>query len=69
MELTLGERLRIARDRAGLTQAQLGEALGVRTQTVGNWERNATEPTLPLSKVRVLCDRLEMSFDDLTGGK
>lgn len=68
MEFTLGDRLRVARGRSGLTQGQLAEALGVKTQTVGNWERDVTEPTLPLSKVRLLCDRLGISFEELTGG-
>lgn len=33
------EQLRAARLRAGLSQAELGRALGVRTNTVGEWEQ------------------------------
>lgn len=39
-----GEQIRAARERAGLTQEQLGQRVGVTLRTVGNWERGATVP-------------------------
>lgn len=35
----LGRRLRIARDRAGLTQEQAAERLGITYSAIGQWER------------------------------
>lgn len=39
-----GEQIRAARERAGLTQEELGRRLGVSMRTVGNWERGQTVP-------------------------
>ena len=41
---TLGGRIAFARERAGLTTAQLARRLGVKTRTLANWEREATVP-------------------------
>lgn len=56
--------IRAARERAGLTQEELGAALGVSLRTVGNWERGATVPRNREAALRrVLADHL----DDGTG--
>lgn len=39
-----GEEIRQGRERARLTQAQLGQIVGVTGRTVGNWERGETVP-------------------------
>lgn len=39
-----GEQIRAARERAGLTQAELGSKVGVSLRTIGNWERGASVP-------------------------
>src|SRR5579863_10186575 len=39
------ERLKQARRRAGLSQGQLGQRLGVLTQQVGKWETKVSVPT------------------------
>jgi len=36
--------IRTARERAGLTQRQLGDRLGIRQSSVGQWERGFTRP-------------------------
>ena len=41
---TLGDRIVQARERAGLSTAQLARRLGVKTRTLSSWEKNATEP-------------------------
>ena len=41
---TLGERIAYARERTGLSTAQLARRLGVKSRTLANWERNETEP-------------------------
>ncbi|WP_227488183.1 helix-turn-helix transcriptional regulator [Brachybacterium subflavum] len=40
--MTTGDEIRAARQRAGLTQQQLAERVGVTMRTVGNWERGET---------------------------
>lgn len=42
--MTIGEKIRSARKRAGLTQKKLGEALGVRNTTISNWEKGVAKP-------------------------
>ncbi len=41
---TLGERIAHARERTGLSTAQLARRLGVKSRTLANWERDETEP-------------------------
>lgn len=42
--MTLGERIRTARQRARLTQEQLARKVGVGRRTIDNWENGRTEP-------------------------
>lgn len=44
LTLTLGERLHIARRRAGLTSAQMADRLRVAPNTVRSWEADRTTP-------------------------
>ena len=41
---TLGDRPTLAREAAGLDLAQLAHRLGVRPQTLRNWEQDRAEP-------------------------
>lgn len=41
---SLGERIRKAREDAGLSQQQLANKLGVDRKTVGNWEGERNQP-------------------------
>ena len=41
---TLGERIGVARERAGLTEEELAARLAVRRQTVDQWEGDGAEP-------------------------
>jgi DNA-binding XRE family transcriptional regulator len=41
----LASEIRRARRRAGMSQAELASALGVRQSSVSQWERGATEPS------------------------
>jgi transcriptional regulator with XRE-family HTH domain len=53
----LGRRIKRARERAGLTQRQLAEAIGVDRKTVGNWESGASSPRSSLARIEsVLAD-------------
>ena len=42
----LARQIREARHKAGLSQTNLADELGVRQSSVGQWERGATTPTL-----------------------
>ena len=46
--LSVGARIREARQRAGLTANQLGERVGRDRQTVYRWEWGSVEPSLDL---------------------
>jgi transcriptional regulator with XRE-family HTH domain len=41
---SLGGRIAFARERAGLSTAQLARRVGVKTRTLANWEREETVP-------------------------
>ena len=59
----MGEKLKAARIAAGMTQAQLAEALGCRVKDVSRWENNHVEPgALTLKK---MAQALSCSMDDL----
>ena len=52
---SLGGRLREARENLGLTQADVGESIGVNKQTVHRWEVGAAVP-----KIRHIIDLTEI---------
>ena len=61
----VGERVRERREAAGLTQAELAEAVGVSRQTIVQLERNRYNPSLLLaySIARVFDVTVEDLFD------
>lgn len=61
------DRIAAARKRAGLTQEQLGELLGVTRQAVSKWESGQTVPDA-LTAAR-LCEALHVSADYVLLGK
>ena len=42
--MTTGELIKDARKKAGLTQKELGEKLGISYQTIAQWENNLRNP-------------------------
>lgn len=55
--MNTGERIKAARKKAGLTQAQLGEKLGISYQTIAQWENNLRNPKLDtISKIEQALD-------------
>ncbi len=47
----------------GLTQAQLGKAVGVGKKTVSSWEQGKTRPSL--DKIDAICEVLNVSYDNV----
>jgi transcriptional regulator with XRE-family HTH domain len=66
MGLFFGERLKGARNNAGLTQQQLADLVGVkRKQVISNWEKGIVEPSLDMLLRLAKC--LDKSLDYLLG--
>lgn len=64
---TLGERLRIARDRKGFSQIKVKERTGINNKTLSGYEKDVSEPdTKTLS---TLADLYEVNYRWLITGK
>ena len=57
------ERIRELRQRAGLSQQELGKHLGVSAVAVGKWERGQTQPDIP--SLTRMADLFGTTLDDL----
>lgn len=58
----MGEKLKAARQRAGMTQAQLAEAIGVKQKDVSRWEAGREPGVLTVKK---MAQALGCSMEDL----
>ncbi len=63
--MTLGERLKNAREAKEWTQAELGKKLGVSDATINRYEKEQRRPDPEM--LRRLADILDVSIDYLTG--
>lgn len=57
---TFGDRVVLAREAQGMTQAQLARRLGLRTATIRNWEEDRSEPRA--NKLQMLAGMLSVSM-------
>lgn len=64
---TFGDRLAYARDSVGMTQAQLARRVGVKLQTLKNWEEDRSEPRA--NRVQMLAGMLNVSIVWLMSGR
>lgn len=64
--MTIGERIKIARTNAGMTQADLARIMGVPYQTIGHWEKNASSPKY--SSLEKVAKALNISVETLILG-
>ncbi len=63
--MTIGERIKAARKKAGLTQKQLGEKMGISYQAVAQWENDLRNPKI--ETLRAIANALGVPVSDLTG--
>ena len=63
--ICLGSRIRQARDRAGLTQEQLAERIGVSRTAIARYESGEIEPKL--HNLAAIAEALDVSCDELLG--
>ena len=61
--MSTGQRLAELRRQAGLTQRQLGDAVGVTDQTISNFERGETQPDVGVALA--IAQRLGATVEDL----
>ncbi len=64
--MTTGQRIRAARKRAGLTQADLASKLGIPYQSIGQWERDVRNPKY--ETLQRIADALETPLSGLLSG-
>lgn len=64
---TFGDRLTLARETLGLDQAQLAHRIGIKHQTLKNWEEDRSEPRA--NKLQMLAGMLNVSIVWLMSGQ
>lgn len=63
----LGRRIKVARQRKGWSQEELGALVGVNQRTIGNWERGNHRPQGALPKLEDVL-RIDLSTGEPRGG-
>jgi transcriptional regulator with XRE-family HTH domain len=63
--MTLGEHIILLRKKKGLSQADLGKAVGTSGDIIGRYERDEVKPSIEV--VIMIADTLEVSIDYLVG--
>ena len=66
INIRIGNNIRIARERAGSTQEQLGEMIGLETKTVSAVECGAVG--ISISSLERICDQLSVTSDEILFG-
>lgn len=61
--MQLGEKIYHYRNKAGMTQEQLADALSVSRQSISKWESGASKPEI--SKLVALCELFHITMDEL----
>lgn len=64
---TFGDRMALAREASGLSQAQLAGRLGVKPQTLANWEEDRSAPRA--NRMQMLAGLLNVSMVWLLSGQ
>ncbi len=66
MENVIGRRIKSARKRAGMTQSDLAEKLGISYQGIAQWETGSRNPKI--QSLKKIAEALLISVEELTGG-
>jgi DNA-binding XRE family transcriptional regulator len=69
LELTFSQWFLLKRRELELTQDDIAVTLGVSGQTVSNWERGRSTPTLTIDQVKILCQILRCHLDEIPSTK
>lgn len=67
MKPTIGQNIASYRKKAGMTQEELSEKLGVTAQAISKWENDLSYPDLEI--VRKLADIFDITVDQLLNGE
>jgi transcriptional regulator with XRE-family HTH domain len=65
LKLSFSQWFLLTRRNRGLTQDDVAEALGISGQSVSNWERGRSVPTLTIDQMKVLCKILNCTLDEI----
>ena len=65
MKLTFSQWLKVRRDIAKISQTDIAKRLGIRPQTVSNWENGISKPSLNPEQTQQLCEILKVHLDEL----
>ncbi|ABW32799.1 helix-turn-helix transcriptional regulator [Acaryochloris marina] len=65
VDIDFSEWFLLKRKRAELSQTQLANELGVKPQSIGNWENGRSIPTLNPCQVKKLCEMLNVTLEEL----
>ena len=63
--MTIGERIKVARERAGITQVELGEKIGVSGVAVMRYEKHTRQPRL--EQIYAIADALNIPVEEILG--
>jgi transcriptional regulator with XRE-family HTH domain len=63
--MTIGEHIMLLRKQKGLSQAELGKAIGTSGDVIGRYERDVISPSIEV--IIKVADALEVSIDFLVG--
>src|SRR5688572_27762798 len=66
---TLGDRIRKARKHAGMSQAELAHAIGVRHSTIATWETDVNRPSHLVATVDKIAEATGVDMEWLLLGK
>lgn len=67
IKMTLGKKIKLARQNAGLSQKQLADKLFVSSQAITKWEADKGIPDI--ENLKRLSNLFNISLDDLLGNK
>lgn len=64
--MSIGDNIKLWRERRNLKQSELAEELGISDKTVSSWEINRTEPKMGM--IEKICSVLNCKKTDIIGG-